>query len=260
MMSKDISEILNDWPYDPESPTIRIIRGSDGRDVVQMRVDLGLLQMAMDGRPDGLRPEGRESWLEYYQRQQETHDTAHPDSAPFRLDDKACQRLWAECIQYYHRYISFWHLQRHDLCARDTRRNLDLFAFVREHGPNDRAKLQFDQWRPYVLMMHARSAATPLVETGQIAQALLLVEVAIDEILEFLDHYDQSERADECAELVDLKRWREHLLTQLGPGEALEETAAVAELRRRLQEAIEAEEFEEAAQLRDEIRRLMGQR
>ena len=255
-MSDDISKILDDWQYNPDAPTVRIIRGDDGREMVQLRIDLGLLQMAMDGRPDGQRPKGCESWLEYYRRQQERHDAAHPDSAPFQLDIEACRRLWSEGIQYYHRYVSFWHLKRFDLCARDTRRNLELFAFVREYGPGDRAKMQFDQWRPYVLMMHARAVATPLAEAGQIAEALAPVESAIDEILEFLDQYGQSDHADESAELADLRRWREELLSRQTPDKEAGEPADIEDLRRRLQEAVASEEFEEAARLRDAIRRM----
>jgi hypothetical protein len=255
-MSDDISKILEDWHYNPDAPTVRIIRGDDGREMVQLRIDLGLLQMAIDGRPDGQRPKGCESWLEYYRRGQERHDTAHPDSAPFQLDVEACRRLWSEGIQYYHRYVSFWHLKRFDLCARDTRRNLELFAFVREYGPGDRAKMQFDQWRPYVLMMHARAVATPLAEVGQIAEALAPVESAIDEILEFLDQYGQSDRADESAELADLRRWREELLSRQSPDKEAGEPADIEDLRRRLQEAVASEEFEEAARLRDAIRRM----
>ena len=255
-MSDDISKILDDWQYNPDAPTVRIIRGEGGREMVQLRIDLGLLQMAMDGRPDGQRPKGCESWLEYYRRQQERHDAAHPDSAPFQLDVEACRRLWSEGIQYYHRYVSFWHLKRFDLCARDTRRNLELFAFVREHGPGDQAKMQFDQWRPYVLMMHARAVATPLADAGQIVEALAPVESAIDEILEFLDQYDQSDRADESAELVDLRRWREELLSRQTRGKDSGEPGNMDDLRRRLQEAVASEEFEEAARLRDEIRRM----
>ena len=32
-----------------------------------MRIDLGLLQMELDGRPDGQRPHGFESLLDYYE-------------------------------------------------------------------------------------------------------------------------------------------------------------------------------------------------
>ena len=120
-MSNDLSRILNEWRFDPESVLVRIVRGDDGRDKVQLRVDLGILQMEMDGRPDGLRPEGFESWLDYYEHRQQAHDEPHLDSAPFVLGEQDCLRLWREGIQYYHRYLSFWHLGLYEPCARDTR-------------------------------------------------------------------------------------------------------------------------------------------
>jgi excinuclease UvrABC helicase subunit UvrB len=116
--------------------------------------------------------------------------------------------------------------------------------------------MQFDQWRPYVLMMHARAVATPLAEAGQIAEALAPIESAIEEILEFLDHYDQSDRADESAELADLRRWREELLSRQTHDTEGGEPSNLEDLRRRLREAVAAEEFEEAARLRDQIRRM----
>ena len=39
-----------------------------------------------------------------------------------------------EGVQYYHRYLAAFHLQRYDLVARDTARNLRLFAFVVKHA------------------------------------------------------------------------------------------------------------------------------
>ena len=85
------------------------------------------------------------------------------DRPPWNQSETQRVRLLREGVQYYHRYISFWHLERYELCARDTNRNLRLFAFVREHARHTRDKLQFDQWRPYVTMMHARAVATPLI-------------------------------------------------------------------------------------------------
>ena len=52
-MSKDLGPILGDWPHEPGQITVRKIRGTDGRVKIQLRVDLGLLQMEADGRPDG---------------------------------------------------------------------------------------------------------------------------------------------------------------------------------------------------------------
>jgi len=256
-MSKDITQVLKDWYYRPNEVIVRIVRGEDGQDKVQLRVDLGLLQMEMDGRPDGQRPEGRESWLEYYQQKQQEHDEKHPDAAPFMLENEDCEKLLREGVQYYHRYLSLWHLDRYDLCARDTARNLELFAFVREHAREDKVKMHFDQWRPYVTMMHAQAVAKPLVEKKQFEAALEAVDAGIDSIRDFLDEYGQGHRADECVELLHLERWRKDIALAKAKQAESQPESAVRILRRKLDEAVAAEAFEEAARLRDRIRGLL---
>ena len=150
-MSNDLSQILSQWRFHPDQMRVRVIVGDDGQRRIQLRVDLGILQMEMDGRPDGLRPKQCESWLDYYEQQNRLHEQTQPDSAPFLLAEKDCVRLLREGVQYYHRYLSFWHLKMYELCVRDTDRNLRLFAFVRAHTRDQRHAMQFDQWRPYVL-------------------------------------------------------------------------------------------------------------
>ncbi len=253
-VARDISTILNGWDFDPERVSVRIVAGDDGREKIQLRLDLGLLQMEIDGRPDGQRPGGFESWLEYYRHSQRTHDGANPDGAPFLLAEGDCERLLREGVQYYHRYLSFWHLDRYELCARDTRRNLILFKFVRDHAKNDRDRMRFDQWRPYVTMMHSRAVATPFVELGDYPTAVTAIEAGIREIREFLVDYGQAERSEECSELVQLIKWRDELAAKSPalPGPPADE---LSQLRRQLAEAVRDENFEEAARLRDEIRR-----
>ncbi len=255
-MSKDITKILEGWEYEADEIVARIVPGNDGRDKVQLRVDMGLMQMEVDGRPDGTRPEGFESWLDCYEERQRVHEATHPDSMPFQLEDEDCFRLWRESVQYYHRYLSFWHLSMYDRCARDTARNLRLFAFVRRYGRGERNKLQFDQWRPYVTMMHARSVASPMVEKGQFREAVRAIDAGIDAIRDFLEEYPQGQRADECAELSNLERWREEVWRQIEQAGQPEPARALLRLRRELQEAVAEERFEEAARLRDQIRRL----
>lgn len=254
-MSQDIASILADWKFDPEEICVRRILGDDGREKIQMRVELGVLQMEINGRPDGDRPESFESWLDYYEEKSRIHDAANPHGDPYKLQEADCVRLWREGVQYYHRYLSFWHLAMFELCSRDTARNLRLFAFVRKHADSDRHKLQFDQWRPYVTMMHTRAVATPLVTQKQFSEAIRAIESGIDAIRDFLEEYQQSGRASECVELVNLEQWRDEVareeVNQLDP-----EEKAVRQLRRELDEAVAREEFEEAARLRDEIRRL----
>jgi hypothetical protein len=259
-MSNDLSRILSEWAFDPDTVLVRIIVGDDDRSRIQLRVDLGILQMEMDGRPDGLRPEGFDSWLDCYEHRQHAHDEAHLDSTPFLLDEGDCVRLWREGMQYYHRYLSAWHLELFDLCARDTARNLRLFAFVKAHTQDDRHKLQFDQWRPYVLMMHTRAVAAPLLQQRLIEEGLHAIEAGIESIREFLDEYNQASRAEECVELVSLERWRDEILSKEERAAAARPKSVVQLLRRQLEAAIQTEEFEQAAHIRDQIRKLLEQR
>ncbi len=147
----------------------------------------------------------------------------------------------------------------YELCARDTQRNLRLFAFIRAHAGDDRIKLQFDQWRPYLQMMHTRAVATPLLAQRAFAEGLRAIEAGIEAIRDFLEEYNQSHRAEECVELVSLERWRDEIISREEQAAAARPKSRINLLRHKLEEAVAAENFEEAAQLRDEIRRLSEQ-
>jgi len=69
-----------------------------------------------------------DSWYDYHLRRQREHDAANPDAASYVLEPEDCAELLREGVQYYHRYLSFWHLELYELCARDTERNLRLFT------------------------------------------------------------------------------------------------------------------------------------
>jgi len=256
-VSPDIEPILREWEFQPDRVTVRTIQAADGGERIQLRLDLGLLQMHVDGRPDGQRIHDCESWLEYHQQRQQQHDQANPDAARYLLEPEDCAELLREGVQYYHRYLSLWHLRRYELCARDTRRNLDLFRFVRNHAGHDRDKLQFDQWRPYVTMMHTRAVATPLVDLQQWDAAVGVIDSGIRGLEEFLADYGQEEQAERLGELAFLRRWRKEVAAHAGvdpdPDAPLD---PVERLRNQLESAIEEERYEDAAELRDQIRRL----
>src|SRR5436309_1686485 len=65
-MNFDISQLLDQWEYQPGQVVVRRFIGKDGVEKIQLRVDLGLLQMNSHGRPDGKRPFGHPSLLDYY--------------------------------------------------------------------------------------------------------------------------------------------------------------------------------------------------
>jgi hypothetical protein len=266
-VSFDIDPILTDWPYRPDEITVRVIKGDDGERRIQLRLDLGVLQMQFDGRPDGRHIHDASSWFEYHQRRQKDHDSANPDGAPYLLEPEDCAELLREGVQYYHRYICFWHLGFYELCARDTERNLRLFSFVRGHARDDRDKLRFDQWRPYVTMMHARAVATPLVELEQWDAAAGVLDAGIRGIEQFLEEYNQANQASQVGELTFLRRWKEEILTKIksdSPETEMESAIApttvdkAAELRAQIESAVLDERYEDAAMLRDELKRLEG--
>jgi len=263
-VSLDITSLLDDWPYRPDRISVRVVEGQDGRRKIQLRLDLGLFQMEFDGRPDGRSIHDCDSWLDYHQKRQREHDKAHPDSAPYLLEPEDCAELLREGGQYYHRYLCFWHLGQYELCARDTERNLRLFAFVRDHARTESDKLQFDKWRPYVTMMHARAVATPLVELEQWEAAVNVLDAGIRGIEKFLADYNQLEKAPQVGELAFLQRWKREILEKNAPPDPATESTVVTEepadpldqLRADLERAVNEERYEDAAQLRDKLTRL----
>ena len=49
---EDIRPILDNWEFDPQGPNVRMVTCGE-REFLQMRIDLGLLQLETTGRPDG---------------------------------------------------------------------------------------------------------------------------------------------------------------------------------------------------------------
>ena len=58
MHNNDISKILKDWAYKQGMLDARIIEAVDGRSLIQIRIELGVIQMEMAGRPDGILQDG----------------------------------------------------------------------------------------------------------------------------------------------------------------------------------------------------------
>ena len=76
-MKPDIGSILEQWPYEPGQITVRKIHGTDGKEKLQLRLDLGLLQMELSGRPDGREPYGFSSVLDYVEGQLAGYSRRH---------------------------------------------------------------------------------------------------------------------------------------------------------------------------------------
>lgn len=245
-MSKDLNSVLAGWEHDPEDFQVRIVPGDDGREKLQVRVDLGLLQMEMSGRPDGRSIQGHDSLLDLQEARQRASAAIGED---FELSESDCGDLMREGVQYYHRYVALFHLERFDRVVVDTSRNLRLFAFVVRHAERVKDKMQFDQYRPYVSMMRARALGQIALERDETRTALTAIDEGIASIRAFLRDYDQEENEARCPELTFLQDWRNQVVEgrKIGPMERLEE---------QLELAVAQEDYEEAARVRDQIQRL----
>jgi len=100
----DLGPLLKSWPYDPENDA-RVVRGRDGRELLQIRTPVGIEQLEMEGRPDGTRPHEQESVLEY-QLQRLAKAKADGREAEFELDPEECAELFGEGTLYYFRYLA----------------------------------------------------------------------------------------------------------------------------------------------------------
>jgi hypothetical protein len=241
--SADLSAFLHAWDYDASS-TVRRLRAEDGREVIQVRLPLGIEQYEIDGRPDGKRPMRRESWLHHYTAKIRTLAKKSDRFAP---SEKDFRRLQEEGVLYYHRYLLFFQMQEYRLCARDTLRNTRLLDFVRKYFRKEFSD-ELEQYRPYVLRMHAMARALYKIEADEDVRGairLLRRAVADVEALPPLEgsHVFEWEKTRSLKSLEDL----------LGQLESQVPPSRRAILERRLQMAVREEDYERAARLRDEI-------
>lgn len=241
---KDIGRLLRDWKYDPNKVNVRRLIGEDGREKIQLRVDLGILQMEVEGRPDGKRPYGKESLLEHFQSRR--RDKQVSGDKDFSLSHDDCLKLQQEAVQYYHRYLSLFHLGDFEGVIRDTFRNLKVFDLVKEHAENLQDSLSLEQYHPFVLMMHVRAKASIALREKDYDLAINFIDNGINEIEDLVVGESDSERPYSGPEIQFLRRWVDEI-NDLRPVDS------VTRLEKKMQDAVRKENFELAAKIRDEI-------
>ncbi len=327
-MTFDLTEILEEWPYEPGQINVRVIEGDDGEPKVQMRLDLGLLQMEISGRPDGQRPFNCESLLEYFEtkldeyadgrpapgvmdgdepgpepsdptgsdeaggavppaRRRRRRETDEPSSSPeasgpgpdresappangasgsasdgdgessapapgeieFSLSPDDCRQLREEAVQYYHRYISLLVLGDYLGVLRDTTRNLRVLGLCREYAESEDDREVLEQFRPYLTMMRTRAVASQAIADGEAKAALWVIDEGLDALRRMYADAGQEADFDAAGEVLLLRGMRDELMKKLPASQK-------SELLKRLQEAIQKENYELAAILRDELKML----
>jgi len=244
MFREDIDDILSQWDYDDEQVVARIIRAEDGREVVQMRLDLGLLQMESDDRPDGRRPEGFVTYLDYLRDRYEVLD--HEG----KLTGNECSELDRELLQFYHRRVCWLALREFGRAVRDAKHTLALMDFARVVSPSEEWDQSHERHRPLVLFHLAQAAALKYLASSGPEAAIARLDRGVEHIEKLAaidrDAYDSDESRG-CQDLVDrLEELRDAVREQYSVDRTLEE---------KLDDAVATEDYEMAARLRDELDR-----
>ena len=235
---QDIDRILRDWPYEPGEVMARRVKASDGREVLQMRVEMGVLQLEVADRPDGARPGGQQTYFDFLLAE------ALDEGESFELTEEQCEEADREFVQFYHRRICWLAMREFRLAAKDAEHSLNFMDFVRAHSPDEQWTLSHEQYRPFVLFHRVQSGALAELEEKGPEAAILEISDGLRRFQDMFLDYDAEDRYDEDELVHRLVELRESLRERFDVGKTLAEQLA---------EAIEAEEYEKAAQLRDQM-------
>jgi hypothetical protein len=246
-VSDDLSHILRSWEYNPDN-SIRIITADDGREVLQVRQPLGVEQYELDGRPDGARPEGEETYLDVIEKKLSKHILDEANDNGFVISSEDLLYLQNEGILFYYRYLQLFQLGDFERTVRDTNHNLRLCDRIEKYCQDSEEKNTILQYKPYILRMHAIAEAMISLHKNLNAVAKETLETAIDMINNMQDIDTPAFKFEKIRSLSYLKS----ALKQIN------ETADTPKdrLKVELDAAVAEEDYERAAMLRDRIREI----
>jgi hypothetical protein len=242
-MGQDIDKVLRGWDYTPTLVQARLVDASDGRQVLQLRVELGIYQMELSGRPDGTQPHGFPTYFAYLKDQAAKHRRR---DEPFRLNETQALDADREFMQFYHRRICWLALRDYAHAIADADHNLAFMDFVKAHSPGEEYTLSHEQYRGFVLFHRTQAAAALALEQKNPEKAIDEIQAGLERIRAFFTEYGLEERMDEDTMVQDLRQKQELIRKQHN----IEVT-----LREQLDQAVATEDYERAAKIRDALRR-----
>ena len=242
-MSQDIDAALYAWNFKPGSVKARLIRAGNGREVLQMRVDLGVLQMETSGRPDGARPHGCPTYFDYLRRQARA---AARQGQELVLSEEQCREADREFVQFYHRRISWLALRQFDRAVADADHTLEFMDFVRDHSPSEEYTQAHEQYRGFVWFHRTQAAVARAIERKNPEEAIDEIRGGLEKLRAFFVSFDAEEHMKEDSMVQQLLQLEK----------SLRETHGIeATLHEQLDQAVAREDYETAAKLRDALRR-----
>jgi hypothetical protein len=196
--------------------------------------------METTGRPDGERPGGCDTYYDHLV------SLAFQEGEAFELDEQRCMEVDREFMQYFHRRVCWLALRQFGRAVSDADHTLALMDFSSAHAPDAHWATMHEQYRPFVLFHRTQAAALCELERSNAARAIDVIDEGLERIRRvFVDHdvEDEYEEDDLVVRLNEMKK------------AIAEEYDVRPSLSQQLADAIAAEHYELAAQLRDQIAR-----
>jgi hypothetical protein len=243
VVRQDIDYVLEGWEYKPGMVQARLVNAGGGRQVIQMRIDLGILQLETAGRPDGAKPHGHSTYLGYLREQSRQAEKAENK---FVLTEEQCQEADREFVQYYHRRICWLALRHYPKAVADADHTLAFMDFVSRHSPSEEYTQAHEQYRGFVLFQRTQAAAAQAAESQRPEAAIDEVRKGLDKMRAFFAAHDLEEQMDEDGMVQHLRKIEERFREEYGISSTLQE---------QLEQAVAQEDYEKAARLRDELKR-----
>ena len=245
-MGQDIDRALRGWEFKPGVVQARLVDASDGRQVLQMRADLGILQMELSGRPDGARPHNCSSYFDYLKHQAAQSRRAAQSQPSFKLSEEQCVEADREFVQFYHRRICWLALRNYDRAVADADHSLAFMDFVKQHSPSEEFTMSHEQYRGFVMFHRTQAAAALAIEKDDPEGAIDAIQNGLEGIRAFFEEHNLEERLDDDGMVQQLKKIQQQVRDLHG---------IEATLKEKLAEAVKNEEYETAARLRDALKK-----
>ncbi len=209
-MDVNLDTLLQDWPFRPGEVNVRRVQGADGRPLLQLRIEMGIMQMETIGRPDGARPHGYKNYLTYLKQRQlrQEHE--------FRFSSRDREEIDREFLQYYHRRLCWLAIHVYRGVIFDAEHTLGLLEWIQQFASDADPKWieSHEQFRPFILAHIARAKANLAIQAGNPIVALREVRKIYAAIHQIYCGYDIEEPLIENDELlVELRQIEQKILS-----------------------------------------------
>lgn len=258
-VSKDISKILNEWPLHQKTVNARIITGHDGQPQLQLRLDCGVMQMYLEGRPDGKKPFKFNTLLEYLEKRDNENLDLEPDEKTKESQKKYWVELDREMTQFYHRRLGLLTIAReaqdandnelaarcYRQAARDAEYTLRAMDFIRDNCDDDENIEVHERFRPYVLWHLTVACTQQKVLAEDFDLAIEQIKTGMGTIAKIYEDHGLAKWLKHDPSMAELRQLEKQIRKRYG---------IKATLQEQLQRALADEDYENAASIRDQLK------